>query len=116
MAPERGFEVFGVDIHASRGNDDFFLSALEIEIAGGVEFPYVAGAVPALCVAFWVQCVVIPVASGDSAAAHQDFTVFGELDFASIQHLADGSLSQPERVIDADDRSGLGQAIALDTA
>src|SRR4029077_16980460 len=53
------------------------------------------------------------IAGRDSSTAHQDFAVFREFDFASVQHFADGTLSQAEGVIDADERRGFGQAVAL---
>src|ERR1019366_1319024 len=56
----------------------------------------------------------VPVAAGDAAAAHQDFAVLRQLNFAPGQNLADGPAAGVEGMVQADQRSGFGQAVALD--
>src|SRR5208282_2314299 len=57
--------------------------------------------------------VLIPISRGHSAAAHQNLAVFRQLHLAPRQHFADRSFAQPERMVHADQRSRLGQTVAL---
>ena len=108
------FEVLGINIHA-RGRDDyFFLAALEKEIALLVERAQVAGAIPAFFRSDGLQFVAVPIAAGNAAAPNENFAIFGQLDFASRQNLADGAAAGVERMVQTDQRSGFGQAVALD--
>jgi len=43
---ERGFEIFGINVQAGRGDDDAFLAAAKTQVAFGVELAKIAGAEP----------------------------------------------------------------------
>src|ERR1700722_1910336 len=115
LSAQRGFQVLGVNVEASRSDDDFFLAALEIEIAGCVEGADVSGAIPALIAGKIVAAGTVPVAGGDAATAHQNLAVRGQLELPAGQHFPDRALAQPEGVIHADQRRRLRQAISLDS-
>src|SRR6185437_6639392 len=54
-----------------------------------------------------------PVSRCDAAAAHQNFAVGRKLDFAPFEHFADRTAVNFEGMIDADNGSGLSQAVTL---
>ena len=112
IAPQSGLEVLGINIHPRGGDDDAFLSSLEIQVAFGVERSDIAGAEPSGA-AGGPQLTALPVAGGDAVSAHQDFAAFAKLDFAPRENLSDGALPDAERVIDADERSGFRQPVSL---
>ena len=113
LAAQGGFEIVGIDVHSCRSDDDIFLSALEIKIAIGIKFADVAGAIPSVFAGDGMQIASVPVAGGDSASAHQDFSVWSQFDFASSEDFSNRSFAQPKRVVHAYERRGFGEAVAL---
>src|SRR6266566_1294543 len=107
-----GFEVFGVDVQSRWRDDDVFLSSAEAEIAFGVEFTEIAGAQPALLIQ-GMDSSLFPIARGNIFTADKNLAVFGKLEFTARENLADGALHRAKRMIQTDQRRGLGQAIAL---
>ena len=91
----------------------FFLRPRKWRLPCGVEFADIAGVQPGF-VGGGLHCAGLPVARGDIFAADENFAVFGELEFAAGQDFADGALRRAKRMIEADQRSGFGHAVALD--
>ena len=60
-----------------------------------------------------VSSVGVEVAARHVLAAHEDFSVGRDLHLDARDRLADRSLLGPERMVQADDRRGLGQPVAL---
>ena len=88
---QRVLQVFGIDVHPGGSDDDVFLSALEKQIAFGIEFADVAGVVPALVAVARdrMQLAGGPVSGSHAGAANQDFAIGRELHFAAGDHFAD---------------------------
>ena len=107
-----GFEVFGVNVQSRWRDDDVFLSSAEAEVALGVEFTEIAGAQPALLIQ-GMDSSLFPIASGNIFTADKNLAVFGKLEFTARENLADGALRRAKRMIQTDQRRGLGHAIAL---
>src|SRR5205085_1872374 len=74
----------------------------------------VAGVEPALIGSDTLEPAALPISRGHVFAAHQNFAIAAELDFAAGQNFADGAFTQAKRMVHADKRRGLGEAIALD--
>ena len=60
------------------------------------------------------SCFALPIAGRDVGAAHQNLAVLVELDFAALEHFADGALAGAKRMVQRDERSGFGETVALD--
>src|ERR1035438_5067638 len=88
LLAQRILEVLGINVHPFAGDDDVFLAALEIEIALRVEFAKVAGAKPTSLAQHRLQFFSLPITGSDVGAAHQDFAVLVELDFAALEYFA----------------------------
>src|SRR6202042_3599015 len=84
------------------------------QIAVFLALPDVAGVKPAVYERFGGFLGMLKIAGGNVFAAHQDFTIFGDLHFDTTDGRADGSLAGMERVIQRHDGSGLGETVALD--
>ena len=56
---------------------------------------------------------LVPVAVHDQVAAHEDFAVLGDADLDAVQGLPDRGVAGCDGRVDADDRAGLGLAVAL---
>ena len=56
----------------------------------------------------------VEVAAGHVLAADEDLAVLGDLHFDAGDRLADRPRERVKRVIERDDRRGLGEAVALD--
>src|SRR5437762_10561329 len=56
---------------------------------------------------------LFPIASGNIFTADKNLAVFGRLEFTARENLADGALRRAKRMIQTDQRRGLGHAIAL---
>ena len=54
-----------------------------------------------------------PGRGGDHGAADQHFAVGADFDFAARQGLADGAAGHVEGMVEGDQRSGFGHAVAL---
>src|SRR5882672_9575175 len=118
LAPQCCFEVFRVDVHPRRRNDDVLFAALEIEISLGVECSQIARAEPPgihSIACNGADFAALPVARRDVRSAHQDFAAGIEFHFAAFQNLADGAAPDLKRMIYADQRSCLCQTVALNS-
>ena len=113
LQAQRGFQIFGIDVHPLAGDDDVLLAPLKVEIALGVELADVAGAKPTFLVQHRLQLFALPVAGGDVRATHQDLAVFVELHLPAFEHLADRALAGAEGMVQRDERGGFGEAVAL---
>src|SRR5260370_24478631 len=60
-----------------------------------------------------MESSLFPVTAGDIFTAHEDFAVFGDLEFAVRENLTDRAFRRAKRVIQAYQRGGLRQAVAL---
>src|ERR1019366_3805836 len=117
-------QIGGIHVRPARRYDHFLLAPLEVKIAGLIERANVARAVPTLVVGdtcirntFIRSCLRVaraPISRRHDSAPHQNLPVFRQLHLAPRQHFANRSLSQPERMVHADQRSRLGQPISLD--
>src|SRR5208282_1066414 len=114
LTSQRRFEVLGINVHARGRDDHFFFTSLEEKITLLIERAQVAGAIPAISACDRLQFASVPVAAGDAAAAHENFAVVRQLDFAPGQDLADGTAAGVERMVQADQRRGFGQSVSLD--
>ncbi len=113
LLPQRSLQVLGIDVHPFARDDDIFLATLEVEIAFGIELADIAGAKPAFFVQHRLELFCLPIAGSNVGAAHQDFAVLIELDFAAFQHFADRTLAGAKRMVQRNERSGFGEAVAL---
>src|SRR5260370_42706375 len=95
-------------------DDDLLLGSLEVQVALGVEFAEVAGAEPAFAGRHRLQLASLPVTGGHVFAADQNLAALVELDFFAGKDLANRTAAQAERMVDADERGGLSQSVALD--
>src|SRR5215469_13638497 len=114
LLPERVLQIFGIDIHTCRSDDHIFLSAFKIQVSFPVEFADVTGVVPTFASGYRAQFSSAPIIGGDAAAAHQNFSVRGKLDFSALEDFPDRAPADSERMIDTDQRGRLGQAVPLD--
>ena len=112
-AAQYGFEVLGVNLHPFRRDDHVFGPALKIQIALGVQFPAVAGMKPAARIEDGRALATLPVSGGQAPTAHQDFSIRSEPDFAPGEHASNRAMGLMKRVIDADQRRGFSQSVAL---
>src|SRR5690242_265830 len=96
-----GFQIFGINVQTCRRDDDIFLAPAEKQVALRVEFAYIPSAQPALLIS-WPNRSLFPVAARNIFATHQDFSVFGQLEFPARQNLPDRPLRSAKRVIQAD--------------
>src|SRR2546421_5767415 len=101
-----------MNVETSRRDDHVFLASTKTQIAFGVEFAKIARAQPAFLIGR-TKFTLFPIAAGNVFTANQDFAIFGELAFAARQNLAHGPLRRAKRVIQADERSRLRHAVAL---
>src|SRR5260370_40223163 len=62
-----------------------------------------------------MESSLFPVTAGDIFTAHEDFAVFGDLEFAVRENLTDRAFRRAKRVIQAYQRGGLRQAVALNS-
>ena len=113
LATHRFFEIFGMDVHARGRNDHIFAAAFEIQAALRVGFAHVSGAKPSIGFHDGLRLIVLTVRGGDIFAAHQDFAVLVHTNFHAGENFADGAFRGTERMIEADERSGLGHAVTL---
>ena len=60
-----------------------------------------------------MESSLFPIASGNIFTADENFAVFGKFEFVAGENLADGALRRAKRMIQTDQRRGLGHAIAL---
>src|SRR5260370_5023623 len=60
-----------------------------------------------------MESSLFAVTAGDIFTAHEDFAVFGDLEFAVRENLTDRAFRRAKRVIQAYQRGGLRQAVAL---
>src|SRR5579864_7748737 len=82
------FQVFWIDVHAFAGDDDIFLAALKVKIAGFVQLSQIASSKP-FPVAGGNRLSVDPVGFCDAVATNEYLAGFVELNVASGQGLAD---------------------------
>ena len=81
-----------------------------------VEKADVAGVHPAVADGVAGRLLVVPIALHDQIAAHQDFTVIGDLDLDAFQGRADGVEFHIAGRIDADRRRSFRLPVALQDA
>src|SRR5207245_8448733 len=112
LAIQDDFNIFRIDVHACRSHNHFFLASFEVKIAFRVHLTNVARAKPARIRGSALR-VIAPVSGRNIFAAHQNFSVLGQLHFLAGHHATDRAMSQFEWMIDADERRGFGHAIAL---
>src|SRR5207302_337027 len=106
-------QIVWVNVRASGCDDHFFFSSLEVKVSGGIQRADITSAIPAFVVGDRAHTALPPIAGSHSAAAHQNLAIGAQLHFPSGKHLADRPLSQPERMVDADQRRRLCQPVTL---
>src|SRR5262249_51821344 len=106
-----GFEVFGMNVDAGGGDDDFAFSAEKAKAAVGLALGQIAGSEP--FIGSRPQLAAGPGGAGDGGAAREPFPVGGGLDLAAGHGLADGALRDVKGMIEGDEGRGLRHAIAL---
>src|SRR4030095_6158905 len=120
---EHAPDVLGKHIEAVGRDDHFLLAALDEQPSLFVTFPDVAGVEPAFAVEHAVSralgfrlwaLVGDVVAGGDVFAADENLAVVGDAYLDALNRRADRALARLERVIERDDRRGLGESVALD--
>src|SRR5437879_3832174 len=101
-----------MNVQTSRRDDHALLAATKTQIAFGVDFAQVSSAQPAFLIG-GTKFTLFPIAAGNVFTADENFAIFGELEFAARQYLANGPLRCAKRVIQADERSRLRHAVTL---
>src|SRR5690242_2830498 len=101
-----------MNVQTGRRDDHILLASTKTQIAFGVEFAQVSSTQPTFLIGV-TKRALFPIAAGNVFTTNQDFAISGELEFAARQNLADGPLRRAKRVIQADERSGLRHAVAL---
>src|SRR5260221_5004458 len=106
------FNIFRKNIQSGRRDNQVLLPSPESQISLGVQFPEVAGSQPFRCIRS-AQSTIFPISCRDISAAHQNFSVFRQLEFPPRQNLSNAALRRPKRVIQTDQRRRLRHAVAL---
>src|SRR5437773_4518321 len=112
LAIEDNFNVFGIDVHAGRSDDDFVPPPLKVKVGLLVHLTNVSGAKPAFVCGCCLH-IIAPVSRRNIFAAHEDFAVFGQLHLLPAHDPANRAAPQLEWMIDADEPGGFGHAVAL---
>src|SRR6201987_346754 len=113
LPEQRSLQISWIDVRPTRSDDDLFLPSLEIQIARGVERPDVPRAIPTLLVRHGVRTCRIPIARSHASAFNENLPILRQFHVATRQNFSDRSLPQPKWMIHADQRSGLGESVAL---
>ena len=102
----------GLHVLAAGGDDEFLGAAGDEQIAAGIQPPQIAGAEPAVGGEGLLRLLrQVAVAREDVRAAYLDLAVRSDAHFHPRQRAADAAGAAHGRV-DADERRGLGQAVA----
>src|SRR5262245_5486750 len=101
-----------MDIHASRRHNHILLAPLKIEMAALSGARQVACMKPAFGVSQRLDAST-PDAGRDVVASNQDLAVGGNLHFHTRQLFSDRATLWLEGMRNADERCGLGHAVAL---
>src|SRR5262249_53255869 len=95
-------------------NDHIFAAPFEIKIAFCVHRAQITGAKPAFSAGHGPEFLALPVLSRHVLTPHQDLaTLRIELHLAPGQDLADRPAPHLERMVQADERTGLREPVAL---
>src|SRR5580698_2403869 len=118
LLAQRCFEILGVNVHSRRCDVHFFLAALKKKIPLLIDRAQIAGAIPAFIfqTRHWLQFASIPIAAGNATSPHQNFAIIRQLDFASRKNFANRAAASVEGMVQADQRSGLGQSVSLNNS
>jgi hypothetical protein len=107
-------DVFGKDVEAFRRHDHFLLAAADEEPSAFIDLADVPRMEPAAfeCRFGRLRRSVIP--GRDVVAADENFAVGRNPHVHAADRFADRSFAGRKRMIERDDRGGLGQAVTLD--
>ena len=114
LLTQNALQIFRIDIHPGRCDDDVFLAAFEIKLAGFVHLREIAGMEPAVAFHHRLKLFVAPIAGGNIFAANQNFALRADFHFQAGKQFADGSFSEAKGMIQADEGGGFGHAVTLD--
>src|SRR4029077_9012903 len=96
------------------GDDNIFLTAAKFEIAVRIEFAEIASAKPAaVFLRRILKTSLLPVTARDIFTANEDFSVFGDFEFAAGENFPDGAVGGVEGMVETDERSGFRHTVAL---
>src|SRR2546427_5038887 len=111
---QRSLDVVWMDVEAVAGDDHLLLSAQEVQPTLSILPGKVPGVQPPSTKRIGVGLPVVEIATGDICAPNQDLPVISQLDGFMRQRPSDRSEATAEWIVQADNRSSFGQAIALD--
>ncbi len=112
LLAQGGFQILGINIQPRWRDNHIFLAPPKTQVAFGIECPQIACVQPAFFAAR-LEGASLPVACGDVFSAHENFTVFAKHEFPAGKNFADGAFRRAKGMIQADQRSRLRHAIAL---
>src|SRR5262249_20221509 len=105
--------VFRKDVQSFRRDDHFLLAPADVELTVLPDLADVSRVKPPVLERTRRFHGIVEISARDVFAAHENFAVGRDLHVDAGHGLADGTLLGAERMVEADDRRGLGEPVPL---